>query len=60
MWVGLCAVDVEPSPKSHAQAVGAPVEVSAKVTSRGAVPEVGFALNDALGGAGVEGAEPTV
>src|SRR4051794_6723597 len=50
---GCCAVDVVPSPKSQAQLVGPPVEVSVKVTTKGAVPDVGVAVNRAVGaGAG--------
>jgi len=37
--VGLLAVEVVPSPKSHDQEVGLPVEVSVNVT---ATPVVGF------------------
>ena len=40
---------VSPSPNSHAQEVGLPVEVSVKLTVKGAVPEVGEAVNDATG-----------
>jgi hypothetical protein len=42
---------VDPSPKVHDQLVGLPVEVSLKVTARGAVPLVGLAVKDATGGA---------
>ncbi len=41
VWVGFWAVDLPPSPKSHAQLVGAPVEVSVKVTASGAGPLAG-------------------
>ena len=38
-----------PLPKSHDQVAGAPVEVSVKVTDRGADPVAGVASNDATG-----------
>ena len=38
-----------PFPKSHAQVTGPPVELSVKVTDRGAGPVVGVALNEAVG-----------
>jgi hypothetical protein len=47
---GLCAVDVEPSPKFHAQAVGALEDVSVKVTISGAIPDVGIVVKLATGG----------
>ena len=50
--VGCCSVDVEPSPKSHAQLVGAPVDVSVNDTTNGACPDVGAPPNDATGGGG--------
>ena len=44
-----------PSPKSHARLVIVPVEVSAKLTATGAVPEVLSALKLATGAATVRG-----
>jgi hypothetical protein len=41
MWVGLCSVEVLPSPKSHSQEVTTPLEVSVKDTVNGAHPAVG-------------------
>jgi hypothetical protein len=49
---GLCVVDVPPSPKSHDQAVAPPVDVSVKLTGNGAVPDVGLAVKEAVGGVG--------
>jgi hypothetical protein len=46
---GFCTVDVPPSPKAHAQAVGASDEVSVKATVNGAVPDSGDAVNDDTG-----------
>ena len=40
MWVGFCSEEVLPSPKSQVQLVGVPVEVSVKLTTRGALPEI--------------------
>jgi uncharacterized protein (DUF58 family) len=54
VWEGFCAVEVPPSPKSQAHDVGAPVEVSVKLTGNGAVPVTGEAAKDATG-AGVPG-----
>jgi len=49
------AVDAEPpSPKSHDQSVGAPVDVSVKATLNGAVPFVGVAVKLAVGGVGCD------
>ena len=45
-------MDVAPSPKSQAQAVGDPVEVSVNWTASGAGPDVGVAVKLAVGGAG--------
>jgi hypothetical protein len=45
-------VDVLPSPKSHAQLVGAPVLVSVKFTVSGAGPVVVLAVKDAVGAIG--------
>ncbi len=47
MWVGLCPVEVFPSPKSHAHAVGLPVEVPVNWTVSGAGPEVVFVVKAA-------------
>jgi hypothetical protein len=44
-----------PSPKSHNQVVMLPVEVSVKVTVRGAVPEVGLASGESRGRGGCRG-----
>ena len=48
-------VEVPPSPKFQAQEVGEPVDVSAKATFRGAVPDVGDAVNEATGAVGEGG-----
>ncbi len=49
-WVGRGEVDGdEPSPKFHDQVVGAGVDVSAKATLKGAVPEEGDMVNDTFG-----------
>ena len=48
-------VEVPPSPKAQAQEVGEPVDVSAKATFKGAVPDVGDAVNEATGAAGAGG-----
>ena len=45
-------MDVVPSPKSQDQPVGPPVEVSVNWTVSGALPDVGDAVNDAVGAAG--------
>ena len=47
--IGSCLVLDPPSPKFHDQEVGEPVDRSVKVTSRGALPEVGEPLNSAVG-----------
>ena len=47
-------MDVVPSPKSQAHAVGPPVDVSVKDTTSGAVPDVGVPVNDADGAGGGE------
>src|SRR3954468_24378544 len=52
VWLGDCAVDVVPSPKSHDHDVGAPVDVSVNWTASGAVPLVGVAEKLATGGPG--------
>ncbi len=49
VYVGLCFVEVFPSPKFHFQEVCDPVLLSIKVTVNGAFPEVGFAENAATG-----------
>jgi hypothetical protein len=49
VWEGFWAVEVVPSPKFHAQLVGAFVEESVKVTARGAAPLVGLAVKEATG-----------
>jgi len=54
VWIGLCSVDVSPSPKSQSQEVGVLVEVSVNCTTSGVVPLVTFALKFASGAAGVE------
>jgi hypothetical protein len=41
VWIGFCSVDVAPSPKSHFQEEGSPVERSVNVTFRGAHPDKG-------------------
>src|SRR5687767_2660409 len=57
VWAGFRSVDVAPSPKSHAQDVGLPVEVSVNATSNGAWPEVTEEVNDDVGTAGTEPSE---
>jgi hypothetical protein len=52
VWLGLCDVEDVPSPKSHAQDVGAPLEVSVNATATGTVPEVVDDVNDATGAGG--------
>ena len=54
---GFCAVEstVPSFWKSHCQAVGEPVEVSLNATVSGAVPDVGVALNAAVGAVGPGG-----
>ena len=47
--VGFCAVEAPPSPNSQDQEVGAFVERSVKVTSKGATPAVGLAVKSAAG-----------
>ncbi len=47
--VGVVALRVEPSPKSHNQAVMSPSERSVKVTVRGAVPLRGETLKSVVG-----------
>ena len=47
--VGFWAVDVPPSPKFQLHDVGEPVELSVKVTSNGAVPDVGIPVKLATG-----------
>jgi hypothetical protein len=54
VWLGFWSVDPfalpDPgSPKFQLQDVGLPVDVSVKLTTRGAVPLVGAAVNEALG-----------
>ncbi len=49
---GLCGVLVCPSPKSHWRLVMVPLDWSVNWTVRGTVPEVGEALNAAVGGTG--------
>ena len=49
MWDGFWAVDVAPSPKSQAQAVGSLTLVSAKLTASGDGPERGVAEKAAIG-----------
>ena len=57
VWEGFELVAVDPSPKSHCHFDGELVEVSLKLTFSGALPEVGVAVNDAVGGA--DGPDPT-
>src|SRR5437868_6659779 len=59
VWDGFCAVEVEPSPKFHDQAVGVFVEVSVNVTLSGAAPDVGEVVNDATGSGDEVGTSPT-
>ena len=51
----MLTVEVVPLPKVHNQDVGAPVEVSARVTTSGAVPEVAEAVKIAVGAVGAAG-----
>ncbi|HEY0643869.1 MAG TPA: hypothetical protein VGD39_10655, partial [Nocardioides sp.] len=55
MCVGFGVVLVVPSPKSQAQLVGPPLEVSVKVVVTGATPLVRDTVKDAVGTAGVGG-----
>ncbi len=48
-WLGLCAVEVPPSPKVQAQLVTEPVVVSVKSTVSGAQPLVAEAVKAATG-----------
>jgi hypothetical protein len=50
VWMGLSWVDEYPSPKSHFQEVGFPVDLSVNCTVRGPLPEVGEPLKEAVGG----------
>ena len=43
---------VVPSPKSHSQLTGSPVDVSVKVTTSGGDPVEGTAVKEATGGGG--------
>ena len=47
-------VEVVPSPKSHSQAVGPPVDESVKTTFSGVDPERGAALKAATGAGGAK------
>ena len=49
VWLGLCNVEVVPSPKSQVHDTGPPVEVSVNATTNGAVPDDGVVVNDAVG-----------
>jgi hypothetical protein len=49
VWLGFFTLLVPPSPKLQDQLVGELVEVSVKLTARGAVPLVGLALKPATG-----------
>jgi hypothetical protein len=50
VWVGLCAVEVSPSPKSQSQAVGVFAEESVNVISAGTTPMVAEGVKSATGG----------
>jgi len=55
VWLGFCAVDVPPSPKSQSRAVIGDVpgvEVSVKFTVSGASPVVGVPVKSATGAIG--------
>ena len=56
---GFCAELVPPSPKSHDQDEGEPVEVSVNDTVTGAVPDVLEAEKEAIGAGGRRGPEST-
>jgi hypothetical protein len=47
VWLGFWAVEVDPSPKSHCQEVGLPVDVSVNCTDCPAAGEAGLQVNDA-------------
>jgi len=49
VYEGFLSVDVFPSPKSHDQDVGFPVDWSIKVTVSGLVPLLGDAVNSETG-----------
>jgi hypothetical protein len=46
-WLGFCAVEVVPSPKSQLQEVGVPADVSVNWMTCSAIGEVGLQVNDA-------------
>ena len=52
VWLGFWSVELDPSPKSHSQAVGVFVLVSVKPIDRPAVWVVSDPVNDATGGWG--------
>ncbi len=52
VWLGLCSVDVAPSPNAHDQVATLPVDASVNATSRGPVPFVGAPLKTAVGATG--------
>ena len=56
MWDGFSVVALLPSPKSHDQEVGAPIEPSVNPTVSGAGPDVGPSVNEACGVVGVAAA----
>jgi hypothetical protein len=49
VWLGFRWIEVVPSPKFQDQLVGAPVELSVKLTVRGACPETGEPEKPAVG-----------
>ena len=49
VWIGLCTVDVPPSPNDHDHEVGEFDDKSMNWTLNGAVPVVRFETNDATG-----------
>ena len=48
-WVGSCSSELPPSPKSHSQAVGEPVDWSEKTTPSPALGLEGLKLKSAVG-----------
>jgi hypothetical protein len=48
VWLGLWAVEVDPSPKLHCQEVGVPVEVSVNCTDWPVAGEAGLKVKDAV------------
>jgi hypothetical protein len=59
VWLGLVSDEAVLSPNVHEYVgVGSPVDVLVKFTVSGASPDVGEALNEAVGGVGVGSVTP--